>query len=222
MTDNSPARAGTSTADDKSWLRTPLTDSADIASRYDQWAPTYEKELVEDWDYDAPFEAARLMAERGVVSPVLDVGCGIGLTGRALRSAGFPVIDGIDISEVSLLVAKASGAYRTLLRHDFNEAPLPFADRTFGAAECIGVMSYALEPKVLLHDMCRVIKSNGTLIFTHRTDLWDAHDFPGVLHRLCAGGQLLDVIWSDPKPYMPGNTDFGDKVLVRYVTATVA
>jgi predicted TPR repeat methyltransferase len=208
--------------DDKSWLRTPLTDPVDIASRYDQWAPTYEKELVEDWDYDAPFEAARLMAERGVISPVLDIGCGIGLTGRALRSAGFTVIDGIDISEVSMAVARASGAYRNLVKHDFNEAPLPFADDSYAAAECIGVMSYALEPKVLLADMCRVVKTDGTIIFTHRTDLWDEHDFPSVLHRLCVSGKLLDVIWSDPKPYIPGHADFGDRVLVRYVTATVA
>jgi len=208
--------------DDKSWLRVPLTDSTAIASRYDEWASTYERDLVVNWDYNAPFEAARLLVDRGAVSPVLDIGCGIGLTGRALAGAGFHDIDGVDLSEVSMAAARESGAYRSLVRHDFNASALPFEDRTYATAVCVGVLSYAAQPGPFVADMCRVVTANGTILFTHRTDLWDEQKFPQVLHSLLSEGRLLDVIWSEPRPYMPGNEDFADRILVRYVTATVA
>lgn len=207
---------------DKSWLRTPLTDPVEIANRYDEWVPTYEQQLVGDWNYTAPVEAARLLLERGAVSPVLDVGCGIGLTGRSLRDAGFVDIDGIDLSPASLATAKTSGAYRTLLRHDFNDAPLPFASKTYASAECVGVLSYATVPANLIRELSRVVVANGTVVFTHRTDLWDEQDFETLLLAMQADRTIRDVVWSDPKPYMPGNVDFADRVLVRYVTATIA
>ncbi len=208
--------------DDKSWLRRPLTDSADIASHYDGWAATYEAELVGEWRYDAPFEAARRLAAMGVGGPVLDIGCGIGLTGRALRAEGFTDLEGIDLSEASLAVAREGGNYREVRRHDFNEAPLPFPDNHFAAVVCVGVLSYAWDPRKLILDMCRVAQPGGAICFTHRSDLWDEQDFSAVVTGLLDDGHLAEAQWSEPRPYMPGNEDFTDQIGVRYVTGRSA
>lgn len=207
--------------DDKSWLRRPLTDSIDIASHYDGWAATYETDLVGMWRYEAPFEAARRLAAMGASSPVLDIGCGIGITGRALAAEGFDEIDGIDLSEVSLAAALATAHYRHLRRHDFNEAPLPFPDDSYGAVECVGVLSYAWDPRNLVLEMCRVVRPGGAFVFTHRTDLWKEQNFEEVLNGLRDAGHLSDVDWSEPMPYMPGNEDFTDQIQVHYVSCRV-
>ena len=47
-----------------------MTDAAAIAARYDEWAQTYEHELVDEWRYEAPVVAARLLANTGIVRPV--------------------------------------------------------------------------------------------------------------------------------------------------------
>jgi SAM-dependent methyltransferase len=225
------ARVGGGDDDDKSWLRVPLTDPVAVAERYDEWAATYDDEL-RGWGYDAPTQAAQLLvgipahqqSPAGSVldGAVLDIGCGTGLTGVALHTLGVSVIDGLDLSEASLAVAEARGVYRTLQRHDFNESPLPFADGSYTAAQCVGVMSYAHDPRSLILDACRVVRPGGTVVFTQRSDLWAEHNVAGILNDLRADGTLAEVTWSEPQPYMPGNADFTDQILVFYATLTVA
>ena len=110
-------------SDVPAWLRSPMTDAATIAARYDEWAQTYEHELIHEWRYQAPVVAARLLADAGIMRPVLDVGCGTGLVGRFLSETGFGEIDGIEVSPASLETARASGVYRALTRADFNSGP---------------------------------------------------------------------------------------------------
>ena len=153
---------------------------------------------------------------------VLDIGCGTGLTGLALRTLGVDVIDGVDLSEVSLAAAQSRNIYRSLQRHNFNEASLPFRDNSYSAAECVGVLSYAHDPRSLIVDACRVVRPGGTFVFSQRSDLWAKHNLAGVLDDLRAEGILVEATWSEPQPYMPGNADFADQILVLYATLTVA
>jgi 2-polyprenyl-3-methyl-5-hydroxy-6-metoxy-1,4-benzoquinol methylase len=153
---------------------------------------------------------------------VLDIGCGTGLTGLALHALGVHTIDGLDLSEASLTAAQSRGIYRSLQRHNFNESALPFADNSYRAAECIGVLSYAHDPRALIVDACRVVQPGGCVVFSQRNDLWDQHNLAEVLNDLCTEGILTKATWSEPQPYMPGNADFADQILVLYATLTVA
>jgi predicted TPR repeat methyltransferase len=208
--------------DDKSWLRTPLTDPNEIADRYDQWAATYDVELG-SWHYDAPSVAAHILCTSMKPGAVLDVGCGTGLTGAALAAftKGPMQIDGIDLSTASLEIAKSRGVYRVLKHHDFNVGQLPFMTNAYAAAECVGVLSYAKDPIQLLREISRVVEPSGMVVFSHRSDLWDSQNFPAMLSALIDEGHFADATWTEPAPYMPGNPDFSDKILVRYATAVV-
>ncbi len=246
---NSPSASQDKDNEDKSWLRVPLTDPGEVAERYDEWAASYDDEL-NAWGYDAPVQAARLMVERlrsqstpnqvadhanhadsacgadsadvGIIEgAVLDIGCGTGLTGLALHTLGVRVLDGVDLSEVSLAAARSRNIYRTLQRHNFNESPLPFADNSYRAAECVGVLSYAHDPRALLVEACRVVQPGGTVVFSQRSDLWVEHHLPEMLEGMRAEGIIVEATWSEPQPYMPGNADFTDQILVFYTTLTV-
>ena len=197
-----------------------MTDAAAIAARYDEWAQTYEHELVDEWRYEAPVVAARLLANTGIVRPVLDVGSGTGLVGRYLNEAGFDEIDGIDVSPASLEAARASGVYRALTRADFNDEQLPIPDQTYGAVICVGVLSYAIDPGAVVREFCRLTKTDGRLVFTHRVDLWESQDFGRTLRELQETGLIRDLTWTDPSEYMPGNKELAD-IRIRYVSATV-
>ena len=104
------------------WLRQGSTSSEEVEKSYDGWAPTYDDTLAE-WDYRAPEEAAIILQSAiPKNSRILDVGCGTGLMGVALRRADFSgPIDGIDISEESLSTAKKCGVYRSLRKVDLQE-----------------------------------------------------------------------------------------------------
>ena len=202
------------------WLRSPMTDAATIAARYDEWAHTYEHDLVHEWRYRAPIVAARLLGDTGIVRPILDVGCGTGLVGRFLNEAGFDEIDGIDVSPASLEAARSGGAYRALTCVDLNGGPLPFSAMTYAAVVCVGVLSYAIDPGSIVREFCRITKPDGRLVLTHRVDLWEAQDFGGTLLALQESGLIGDLTWTEPSDYMPGNEELAD-IRIRYITATV-
>ncbi len=213
---------------DQAWLRIPPTDSAEIAQRYDNWALTYDQDLVDEWRYDAPSVAAGLVidvlsqGDRTEAALVLDVGCGTGLVGAALRSSvelGIE-IDGVDLSEASLRMANERGVYRLLAEHDFNQRDLPMSDQSYDAVVCVGVLSYAIDPVAVVRDFCRVVRSGGVVVFTHRTDLWDQQNVAASLRHLQSMGLVSGVSWSEPMSYMPGNADYED-LRIRYVTLLV-
>src|SRR5262245_16986455 len=92
------------------WLDQSTTVPEEAAARYDQWAQSYDDDLA-SWSYQAPAVVAETVVTRHpAADSVLDVGCGTGLVGRALRARGFEGrIVGLDISEASLEVAEQCG-----------------------------------------------------------------------------------------------------------------
>ena len=70
-------------------------NSEDVATYYDNWSRDYDETLA-DWRYDAPEQVASMLkTELSPKSVVLDAGCRTGLSGRALRSTGFEIVDGM-------------------------------------------------------------------------------------------------------------------------------
>ena len=92
--------------------------AADAEARralYDEWSATYDDEVAEN-GYATPRRVARALAAAlpDRAAPVLDMGCGTGLSGVALRAEGFEAIDGRDVSREMLRRAEGKGAYRSL------------------------------------------------------------------------------------------------------------
>ena len=95
---------------------------------YRSWASTYDDDFVAAHGYVYHEAVVRALGRRLPVSAcdgaVLDVGCGTGVVGIALREAGYPVVDGVDISREMLEVAAAkvgpddAAVYRALTPAD--------------------------------------------------------------------------------------------------------
>ena len=194
------------------------SDPAHVRALYDEWAGDYDRTLA-DWGYEAPVVAAgRLRAMRGGdvgTAVVLDAGCGTGLTGQALRAAGFAIIDGVDLSEESLALAAATGVYRTLRPLDFTALLSPLAAGSYDAVFCVGVMSYLPDTAAVVREFCRLTRSGAAIVLTQRSDLFEERGDAGALAALEAEGVLRIEGITEPMPYLPGNPEF-DGIGVRY------
>ena len=104
---------------------TPDLDSAyalqtpdDNRKLYADWAETYDSGFAARMAYRLPALVAGAFVGEG---PVLDVGAGTGLLGQALAARGVGPIDGIDISEPMLEMARAKAVYRDLMLADLTQ-----------------------------------------------------------------------------------------------------
>ena len=54
---------------------------------YQNWAETYDRELLDEFDYKAPEEAVKKLVEifPDHETSILDAGCGTGLVGKLLK-----------------------------------------------------------------------------------------------------------------------------------------
>ena len=196
-------------------------DSKDVAQYYDNWAVDYDETLTK-WQYDAPGRVAEMLRmDLAPEAVILDAGCGTGLSGRALRAVGFKTIDGIDVSNRSLQIARSLGIYRALQEMDMQKTPLPISDEQYDGLVCVGVLTHLPDSDGALRDFNRVVKPGGVVVLTQRSDLFMERSFQDVLKELSEEGAIMRVRVSDARPYLPKNEEFGDQLLVHYISYLV-
>ena len=201
------------------WLHQGTSDPGEVAGRYDAWAQGYDDDLAA-WSYQAPAVVAEAVVSRPPeAGSVLDVGCGTGLVGRALRASGFHGhIRGIDISPASLEVARQCGAYDSVEQADLQQ-PLPLDDDSVDALVCVGVMTYLPEVEAVWREFARVVRPGGVVVVTQREDLWQPRDCQAVVDRLQDEGVWTPLEVTGPAPYLPEGYGGTPAVACYYLTA---
>lgn len=177
--------------------------SADDAKLlYDDWAAGYAAEMAEN-GYAAPARTAAALATfaTDLTAPVLDLGCGGGLSGAALREAGFSAIDGADFSPRMLEEAARRDVYRDLLLTDLS-APLPADDGQYANMTAVGVFTPGHAPASLIEAVMNVLPQGGCFAFSLNEHAMKDPEYSG---RLC---ELLDtgyasLVFKELGPHMP-------------------
>src|SRR3989475_1298038 len=96
-------------------------------------------------------------------SKILDVGCGAGVFTVELIQHGYDVW-GIDLSEAMIkYVCETSGIQRFRVGDIEN---LEFADNTFDAVTCLGVIEYLDRDEAALREIWRVLKPGGKAVIS--------------------------------------------------------
>ncbi len=123
---------------------------------YAKWAATYEDDFVAARGYEYHLRVAELLvAGDRPTGPVLDVGCGTGVVGVALRERGVEAIDGVDISPEMLDQAASKGVYRQLLEADLTVG-MDVADDTYAGLTSSGTFTHGHLPPEPLGELIRV------------------------------------------------------------------
>ena len=138
----------------------------EVEAFYDGWAEGYDAELAEN-GYVTPRRCAEALARHAEdpTEPVADFGCGTGLSGAALREAGFTVIDGFDFAEEMLERAREKGLYRNLARCDLTK-PLEIEPGSYAAAAAIGVINPDYMPPTAIDEILGTLRPGGVMVFS--------------------------------------------------------
>ena len=175
---------------------------------YQRWAGTYDQEVGVDNGYAQPARCAAALA--GVADPcghVLDVGCGTGLSGVALRDVGFTRLDGCDFSPPMLERASETGVYRQLFEADLN-AGLDIDGDAYDHAVAVGVFSFGHIRSDALREVLRVVRPGGAVVVGVNDHFWDTGELSAELEAIEADG-LASVASREHGEHLPGAAIMG-------------
>lgn len=171
-------------------------DALDAA--YATWAASYDSETA-SLGYLLPFLITAWVTRYVAAGegPLLDAGCGTGLSGPQLKALGYSSLAGLDLSDEMLQVAAGRQAYGELKKAMLG-GPLPWPDRYFRAFFSTGVFTIGHAPASGLHELVRITKSGGHAIFTVRDQVFETGGFRDVFTELEQAGkwrQLEESPW---------------------------
>jgi SAM-dependent methyltransferase len=174
------------------------TTRQELADAYAAWAASYDRETAE-LGYCLPFLIPGWLARHlpAGAGPVLDAGCGTGLTGPCLKALGYDRVEGLDMSPDMLAVAASRNAYAGLTRGILGE-PLPWADGHFAAFVSAGVFTAGHAPASGLHELVRITRPGGFAVFTVRDVLLDRAGFRAMFDELNTAGRWRAIEESPP------------------------
>lgn len=178
-------------------------DAESTRDLYDAWSASYDAEVGGN-GYATPARCAKALAKftQDVARPVLDFGCGTGLSGLALKLAGFETIDGLDLSADMLAQADAKKVYRNLSQIEAGSA-LPHKPGDYEAIAAIGVIGAGAAPVSVLHTLMKGLAKGNKLVLSFNDHaLQDPQNEAGVNEWLDCGAARL--LFREHGPHLPG------------------
>lgn len=141
-----------------------------VETLFDQHAEVFEDVLVEQLGYHVPMMVRQRIQALGLgpFKRLLDLGCGTGLTGGALRDI-CDDMTGLDISEKMIEIAHEKELYETLFVGELEDFLEDNDEEPFDIVTATDVLPYigALEP--LFFGVSEVLQSGGYFIFSSET-----------------------------------------------------
>ncbi|MEM6354647.1 MAG: methyltransferase type 11 [Pseudomonadota bacterium] len=179
-----------------------ITGSEDTRNFYDDWAENYDEE-VSDNDYITPRRCAEALAVHAndLGLPLADFACGTGLSGAAMREAGFTTIDGFDLSPGMLERARSLGLYRALEIADLSK-PLTIKEKKYANAAAVGCITTDYMPVTVIDDILGKLPSGGCFVFSVNDHAAADGAIQGRINELidCGWAELLHSEYGDHLP----------------------
>lgn len=164
-------------------LARAYTQTENKQQQYDDWAASYDSDLIDDMDYVAYKDAGDIFFD---VVPdkavrILDVACGTGLAGQYMREHDYHNIDGADFSENMLAIAWERNIYQSVWQHDFTKRKE--LSQLYDALICVGMFSFA-GPKISdMHNVVNCVKPGGDCVITVNGAAWEQLRLEGEVYR---------------------------------------
>lgn len=131
---------------------------------FDAYAPTFDAHLLEQLAYRTPEALAEAVGDAGLprngAADVLDLGCGTGLSGLAIKPFARSIV-GIDLSPRMLERAAATGVYSRLLQAELPGCLDCEPAASFDLALAADVMIYLGDVAPVLAALARVLRKGG-------------------------------------------------------------
>jgi len=191
---------------------------------YADWADSYDSDFVSHRGYIYHLRVAELLVQHraSISGAVLDVGCGTGIVGLALRDGGFSQVDGIDISPQMLeqsrgkICGDGTKVYRNLIQADLTQ-PLDIPDNQYAALISSGTFTHGHLGPDSLDELWRVAAPGAVCVIGINASHYESLGFDEKLSADVASGKITDPTTSEVDIYSAetGNSDHvRDKALV--------
>jgi predicted TPR repeat methyltransferase len=158
-------------ADAKAALSKPRSDPRYVRHLFDQFAPDYDARMIAHLHYRAPAILRELgdMLALGAGAPraILDLGCGTGLMGVAVRDWGSR-LDGVDLSPAMAHEARERGIYDELAISEITDW-LALCERRYDLVFAADTLVYLGELSTVFAGVARVLSRGGHFLFTVET-----------------------------------------------------
>lgn len=161
---------------------------------FDEFAAHYDKTMLGTLDYRAHLHvrdlASRLVPDLRTLDRMLDLGCGTGLAGTALREvAPAARIEGVDISPRMLDAARERGVYDALILGDI-EHVLTELKSSYGLAISADTLTYFGELGPIFAGVANRLAPGGLFVFASEAKEGDGWEQTEV-HRFRHGESYL-------------------------------
>ena len=169
---------------------------------YADWAPSYDAD-VRGWGYATPKRIAQALSEHlpEPDAPILDYGCGTGLSGLELRSAGFMTFDGTDISKEMLDAAAKRGIYRDVWQSKAGD--LDVLPGTYRAITAMGVISLGAAPPETMDLVLNALAPGGLLALSYNDPTLDHAPYLDKLDEIQRDGAAR-LLFDEYGDHLPG------------------
>lgn len=193
-----------------------LECTEDTLAHYKSWARTYDREVGEENGYAQPGRTAEML-QRYCKDPkavILDAGCGSGLSGLALKMAGYQSLHGCDFSPEMLRIAQNKECYDRVFEADLNEGMPQIPNGTYDAVVCVGVFSFGHVMPEACDELLRVLATGGTLVIALNEQFWERGDLRAKIDDLIDDG-TVEQLACEYGDHLPGHNVMGWVIALR-------
>ena len=179
---------------------------------YARWAATYESTFVADngYVYHLGVVGSFVDTASDEDDPVLDVGCGTGLAGAALRTTGPWTVDGLDLSAEMLGEARVKVAgegdpvYRHLHEGDLT-ATLDIPSGAYGAVVSSGTFTHGHVGPTAFDELYRITRPGGLFAIGINPDHFTNLGFADRFVDDVAAGRITEPVIQRVNTYEAGD-----------------
>ncbi len=167
-----------------------------VETLFDQHAEQFDRILVDDLGYAIPLVTQRALAEHapGPYRRMLDIGCGTGLSGAAMRDMAAH-ITGFDLSENMVAMADDRGVYDDLYVGEAVAFAETWDEEPFDLVVATDVLPYLGDVIPLFSGVSACLESEGVFAFSCETlppdELGNSDYKVGRFQRFAHGGAYI-------------------------------
>jgi len=163
-----------------------ITGTQDARCVYADWADTYDRDVFGTLKISGADRIADLLHDHVSdikSAEVLDAGCGTGAVASSLKSHGFELIDGVDLSPEMLKVAKAKNLYRNLVEANLND-PLVLPHSPYSAIVSAGTFTTGHVGAEGFENLFSHLRRGGLMACIIAIPVWERDQFAALVGNL--------------------------------------
>lgn len=179
-----------------------LASAGHTQGLYKDWAQTYDDEITAN-GYASPRRTAQALVSSGAKlnAPLLDIGCGTGVSGLFLREAGFTELHGSDFSPDMLKIAEDKKIYKRMYNADLHQ-PFEFVSTTYSTKAAIGVLAPGHAEPEIIQTVVDLLPEQGLFGFSMNDHTLDNPGYEAEISRL-VNSQTIRIRWRDYGDHLP-------------------